>query len=76
MASKAIATVTRMMEVLPEPTQDQVVEHLRDYLAEIWDEIQWDAAFERTQDQLVAAARRAKEEIAAGCAEPMDYDRL
>jgi hypothetical protein len=68
-STAAVATVTKMMESLPEPAQDRVVEHLRDYIAE-----EWEAAFERTQDQLVVAARRAKEEIAAGHAEPMDYE--
>jgi cation transport regulator ChaB len=68
-STAAVATVTKMMESLPEPAQEQVVEHLRDYIAE-----EWEAAFERTQDQLVVAARRAKEEIAAGHAEPMDYE--
>jgi len=76
MSSTAIATMTKMMEVLPEPAQDQVVEHLRDYIAEAWDEAQWEAAFKKNQDQLVAAARCAKEEIAAGRAEPMDYERF
>jgi hypothetical protein len=64
------------METLPEGTQDQVVEHMREYLAEMQDEQQWEIAFQRTQQQLIAAARRAKQEIAAGKAEPMDYSRL
>jgi hypothetical protein len=38
--------------------------------------LEWDALFARTQEQLVAAARHAKEEIAAGKAEPMDFERL
>jgi hypothetical protein len=76
MPSTAIATVTRMMETLPETAQGQVVEHLRDYIAEMQDEIQWDISFKETQEQLMAAARHAREEIAAGHAEPLDYDRL
>ena len=76
MSSTAIATVTKMMEALPEPAQDQVVEHLREYLEDLQDELQWDALFESTQAQLVAAARRAKQEIAEGLAKPMDYDQL
>lgn len=76
MSSTAIATMTKMMETLPESAQDQAVEYLRDFVAEMQDEARWDALFEKTQDQLVAAARRAREEIAAGRAEPMDYDRL
>ena len=76
MSSESIVTVTKMMESLPESQQAQVVAHLRDYIADVWDEVQWDAQFERTQDQLVEAARRAKEAMAAGHAEPLDIDRL
>ena len=76
MSSTAIATVTKMMESLPKPAQDQVVEHLREYLEDLQDELQWEALYEKTQPQLVAAARRAKQEIAEGLAKPMDYDRL
>jgi hypothetical protein len=74
--SIAIATVTKMMESLPETAQDQVVEHLREYLADLQDELQWDTLFERTQPQLIAAARRAKKEITEGHAQPMDYERF
>ena len=56
--------------------QNQVVEHLREYIEELQDELRWDAAFNNTQEQLIAAARRAKQEIAEGKAEPMDLDRL
>jgi hypothetical protein len=65
-----------MMEALPDATQNQVVEHLREYLEDIQDETKWDRAFERTQDQLAAAARRARQEIAAGQAKPLDYGEL
>jgi len=76
MSSTAIATVIKMMESLPEKAQDQVVEHLREYLADLQDELQWDTLFKRTQPQLITAARRAKKEIAEGRAQPMDYDQL
>ena len=76
MASNAIATITRMMEALPEASQNQIVEHLREYIAELEDELRWEASFNRTQEQLVAAARQAKQEIAEGKAEPMDLDQL
>ena len=76
MSSTAIATVTKMMESLPEPVQDQVVDHLREYLEDLRDELQWDSLFEKTQPQLVAAARRAKQEIAEGKAKPMNFDQL
>ena len=76
MSSTTITTVVRMIESLPEATQQQVVEHLREYLEDIQDEIRWDKAFDRTQAQLVVAARRAKQEIAAGQAKPFDLDQL
>ena len=76
MASNAITTITRMMETLPEALQNQVVEHLREYIADLEDELRWEASFNRTREQLVAAVRQAKQEIAEGKAEPMDLDRL
>jgi uncharacterized membrane-anchored protein len=38
MESNAIATVVKMMESLPETEQNQVVEHLREYITEMQDE--------------------------------------
>ena len=72
MASTAVATVIKMIESLPEDAQGQVVEHLRDYLEEMKDDAKWDNAFKKTQPQLVAAARRAKKEIAEGRAKPLN----
>lgn len=76
MASAPIATVVKMMNALPEPVQEQVVDHLREYMEDLHDELRWDGLFKRTQPQLAAAARRAKQEIAEGKASPMDYDKL
>ena len=49
-----------MMETLPETAQEQVVEHLREYIEELRDEIQWHSLVKKMQPQLVAAAKRAK----------------
>ncbi len=76
MSSTAIVTITKMMETLPESAQEQAVEHLRDFIAEMQDEMDWDAQFKKTQKQLIAAARRAREEVVAGKARVMDYDQL
>ena len=53
-----------------------MVEHLREYIVDLHDEQQWDESFSRTQFALVAAARKAKQEKAAGKAEVMDYNQL
>jgi hypothetical protein len=76
MSSTAIATVTKMLESLPETAQVQVVEHLREYIEDLRDELEWDTLFAKTQPQLVTAAKRAKREIAEGRAKPLDENQL
>lgn len=66
MSSTAVMTMIKMVESLPDTAQEQVVEHLREYIATLQDDLQWDATFKKTQPQLLAAARRARQEIAAG----------
>lgn len=76
MVSASIETVVKMMESLPEASQNQVVEYLRNYIEGLNDELQWDSLFERTKNKLVEAAKRAKKEIADGHAKPMNYNNL
>jgi hypothetical protein len=74
MPTAAIDTMIKMVESLPEPTQNQVVEHLREYLADLMDEYQWDMSFKMTENQLKKAAKRARQEIALGKANPLVFD--
>jgi hypothetical protein len=76
MSSTAITTVVKMMESLPVDVQNQVLDHLREYIADLQDENRWNESFARTQDKLIIAARRAKQEITEGKAVELDYDRL
>ena len=76
MSSATIATLVKMIESLPEPAQERVVEHLREYLPDLQDEVRWDELTQRTQTSLAEAARKAKQEKAAGEAAPLDADRL
>ena len=76
MSSAAITTVMKMMESLPLDVQDRVAEHLREYIDDLQDEIRWSESFQRTQQKLVAAARRAKQDVAEGQATALDYDQL
>ena len=66
MSSTAIATVVKMMGSLPEPAQEQIADHLRQYIEELQDELRWDGLFKKSQLQLAAAAKRARQEIATG----------
>lgn len=74
--SKATETVVKMIESLPEKAQERVVEELRDLVEDARDEGRWDDLFERKKAGLVAAARKARKDIAAGKAGDMDYDKL
>lgn len=76
MSSANVATVIKMIESLPETEQDGVIEHLRKYLEEMQDEVEWDDSFSKTQQKLVVAAQRAKREIAEGRASPLDLEKL
>lgn len=76
MTSTAIMTATKMMEMLPEEAQNQAVEHLRNYIADMQDEQEWDKLFKKTQNQLIAAAKQARKEIAEGRSEKMDINQL
>jgi hypothetical protein len=76
MSSAAIFTVIKLLESLPETAQEQVVEHLREYVEDLRDELEWDSLFARTQPQLPAAATHAKQEIAEGRVNPLDDKQL
>ncbi|GET39490.1 hypothetical protein [Microseira wollei] len=76
MSSHAIATVVAIMESLPESLQDRVAEHLQEYILDLQDELKWDESFQKTQQQLINAAKLAKQEIAEGKAKLLDYDQL
>jgi hypothetical protein len=76
MSTATIETLTKMLESLPEPAQNQAIEHFRKYLEEITDELRWDESFARTSDKLVEFARQARKEIEQGKAEDMDLSRL
>ena len=74
--SKATETVVKMIESLPEAVQERIVEELRALVEDARDEAKWDALLERKKDGLVVAARKARNEIAAGKASDMDFDKL
>jgi translation initiation factor 2B subunit (eIF-2B alpha/beta/delta family) len=76
MSSAAVTTIVKMVESLPDALQQRVAEHIRDYILDLEDDAQWESSFQKTQSSLVAAARRAKQQIAEGQSLPMDYEQL
>ncbi|GAI05773.1 unnamed protein product [marine sediment metagenome] len=74
--NNTVETIVKMVESLPEALQERVVNELRSVIVEANDEAEWDMQFERKQEGLMNAGRKAKQEIAQGVAEPMDYEKL
>lgn len=65
-----------MVQSLPESLQVGVLEELEKIVAEKRDEVEWNIQFEGKQDQLIAAAKKVKEQIIAGKVQEMDYEKL
>jgi hypothetical protein len=76
MSSAAITTIVKMVESLPDDLQERVSEHIREYIADLEDEERGDSSFQRSQTNLVAAARKAKQEIAEGKSVPIQGKRI
>ncbi|MBM3495440.1 MAG: hypothetical protein FJX72_14130 [Armatimonadetes bacterium] len=76
MASAASVTVQRMVEQLPALEQRLVAQHLREYIADLRDEHDWDQLVAGSLTSLRAAARAARKQVADGQAEPFDLSRL
>jgi hypothetical protein len=75
-SSPQISTLVKIMESLHASLQERVTDHLREYINDLQDEIQWDNSFAKSQSKLVAAARLAKQEIAEGKAVALDFNQL
>lgn len=76
MSSETIITVTKLMESLPDSLQQQVIDHLREYIDTLQEEKEWDDLVDKTQTKLINFARKAKQEISQGKAKLMDYEKL
>jgi hypothetical protein len=76
MYTTTITTIIKMIESLPAPDQEKIVERLREYVIELQDEADWDQLFYNTQTGLVKAAKLARRQISDGLSEPLDEDRL
>ncbi|MDD2864022.1 MAG: hypothetical protein PHC99_04785 [Methylococcales bacterium] len=71
MSAEAITTVVKMMETLPDNAQSQVVEYIKNYIADLQDELRWDENFKKTESNLIQKARLAKQQMAEGKAQPL-----
>jgi DNA-binding transcriptional regulator GbsR (MarR family) len=49
MTSATTATMMKMLDTLPEALQDRALEHLREYIEDIREEMQWNESFSKSQ---------------------------
>jgi hypothetical protein len=76
MTSATATTMIKILNTLPEGLQDRVLEHMREYIEDIREEMQWHESFSNSQSKLVAAARQARREIDEGKSAPLDLGML
>ena len=76
MLNETLLTIEKMLEPLPEYVQQQVIEHLREYLAEMQDERRWEQLYQSQRPKLEEMARSAKQQIAQDKARPLNLDEL
>ena len=65
-----------MIELLPENQQENIAAHLREYIADLEDEIRWDNKFRNTQSELSKLAKKVRKEMSEGKTEGFDYEKL
>jgi len=76
MSTPTINTVVKMIESLPEGEQDRVLDHLREYIVDLQDESQWNTQFRESQERLVLAATKARQQAANGESKPLKISDL
>jgi hypothetical protein len=76
MESAATNTISKMLEALPEQFQDRVLEHMREYIEDIREEVNWSESFSKSQNKLASIARQVRKEINEGKAVPLDVEQL
>jgi len=74
--STSMATIEKMLESLPEEARERVLEHIREYILDLQDELKWNSLFQETQEALAKAAQRAKKEAKEGKATPLKTEDL
>ena len=76
MENITLRTINKMLQSLPEKRQEQVLNHLYEYITELYDEIKWDLLFKNSEKEISRIVRQVRQEIKEGNIEDFDYDRL
>lgn len=74
--TRTTQTAVKMLESIPEEAQEEVVEHLRELVEDVRDELEWERLFSKKNKILIKTAHLVRRQIAAGKSSPMDYTKL
>ncbi|NCB40067.1 MAG: hypothetical protein EOM80_15000 [Erysipelotrichia bacterium] len=74
--TSAMAKIVKMLESLPEQVQEDVMDHLRQYIEEIKDESKWNDSFGKSHNKLAAAAKKSRKEFQDCRSESMNLKKL
>ncbi len=69
-------TIDKMIKTIPESMQSSILDEIQAIITEKHDELEWNIQFQQSQENLIAAAKKVKDEIATGLAKPMDYKKI
>ncbi len=76
MKNESLTTLEKMLEPLPEAAQQRIIEHVREYIAEMRSEWHWEGLYQERKLPLEKMARLAKQQISEGKARPLNLDEL
>ncbi len=74
MKTNSITTVVKIMEQLPEETQEKIENKIRKIASDLQDEIKWQKSYRN--ENLVKFAQKVKDDIKKNNIKKLDYSEL
>jgi hypothetical protein len=76
MSFSNVSILTKKLESLPEDLREKLALYLSEHFEDLKDELLWDEQFAGSSEKLSGIASQARQEIAAGKAEPFSLEKL
>jgi uncharacterized membrane protein len=71
-----VTILTKKLESLPEDSREKFAKYISEHFEDFEDEMLWDEQFQKTSSKLSEMAQKARNEIAEGKSEPMNFEKL
>ncbi len=71
-----VTILTEKLESLPEDSREKLAKYISEHFEDFEDEMLWDEQFQKTSSKLSEMAQKARNEIAEGKSEPMNFEKL